>query len=122
MALSGEDIDQTKLDGLIKEAVAEVNEQRLSDIHQIEFLVRLIIPAVKEGKITVDTTAQIEKLCEISEDMERRVDDPQFENVVELSVLSKLQAPSERNCLSPTQWTSKCLRRVLRQYWHLIRI
>lgn len=86
MALSGEDIDQTKLDGLIKEAMAEVNEQRLKrHSYQIEFLVRLIIPAVKEGKITVDTTAQIEKLCEISEDMERRVDDPQFENVVELS-------------------------------------
>ena len=86
MALSGEDIDQDKLDELIKEAMAEVNVQRLKrHSYQIEFLVRLIIPAVKTGKITIDTTAQIEKLCEISEDMERRVDDPQFENVVELS-------------------------------------
>jgi len=86
MALSGEEIDQDRLDELIEEAMAEINAQRLRrHSYQIEFLVRLIIPAVKSGKITIDTTAQIEKLCEISEDMERRVDDPQFENVVELS-------------------------------------
>lgn len=86
MMLNGEDLDQDKLEALVEGASAEINAQRLRrHSYQIEFLVRLIVPAVKDGNVTIDTTAQIEKLCEISEDMERRLDDPQFENVVELS-------------------------------------
>jgi DNA-binding response OmpR family regulator len=85
MALNGEEIDPIDLDGLIEATRGDINTQRLSrNSYQIEFLVRLIVAAVKDGRITVDTTAQIERLCHIGEDIESRMSDPKFDNVVEL--------------------------------------
>jgi DNA-binding response OmpR family regulator len=85
MAVKGMDYDQDEVDMMVESAMVEINAQRLRrHSYQIEFLVRLIIPAVKSGEVTDDTAAQIERLCLIGEDMERRSDDEQFENVVEL--------------------------------------
>ncbi|HAA93500.1 MAG TPA: hypothetical protein DCS82_12070 [Rhodospirillaceae bacterium] len=80
------EMSQAEIDKMIEEASGDINAQRLRrHSYQIEFLVRLIVPAVKSGKVTIDTRAQIERLCHISDDMDRRLEDPQFENVVELS-------------------------------------
>jgi DNA-binding response OmpR family regulator len=85
MALSGDEIDPNDLEGLIDGTRGDINAQRLSrNSFQIEFLVRLIVPAVADGKITADTTAQIERVCLIGADIESRLDDPKFENVLEL--------------------------------------
>lgn len=80
------EILQDEIDKLIDDASGEINAQRLRrHSYQIEFLVRLIVPAIKDGKVTVDTRALIERLCDISDDMDRRLDNPKFENVIELS-------------------------------------
>lgn len=81
-----EEVTQDEIDKMIGESSGEINAQRLRRYsYQVEFLVRLIVPAIKGGKVTVDTRAQIERLCDISEDMDRCLEDPKFENVVELS-------------------------------------
>ena len=70
---------------MIEGAQKEINEQRLKrNAFQISFLVELLMPDFDRGKITEKTTAHVERLSVVAEDIGARMEGTEYEHITEL--------------------------------------
>jgi len=81
----GEQLDRSALAGDVGQAIAQMNVQRLQrHSFQINFLIKLMIPAYRDGTADMKTLEQANKLVFVAEDAQQRLEGTMFAHVSEL--------------------------------------
>ena len=82
---NGEKIDTSNLKAVIREAMREINEQRLvRHSYQINFLIGIILPAYEAGNITPEIQVHVARLSDVSQEVQGRLANSSFKHVGEM--------------------------------------
>lgn len=81
----GRALDAATVKSMVADAQATINEQKLKrNAFQISFVVRLVLPALETGQTTTETEAQLQRIIDVTMDIQARMTGTPYAHVSEL--------------------------------------
>ncbi|MEQ8443690.1 MAG: response regulator [Alphaproteobacteria bacterium] len=83
--VKGEKVDSADIVRAVKEAQAEINDQRLKrNAFQISFLITLLMPELEKYEVTDERIKTVERLMDVARDTGKRMKGTEYEHVTSL--------------------------------------